>query len=222
MTFKIFHGDCLTVMKNAPDGCIDSIVTDPPYGMDFQSAWRPKAERFVKIANDKKPFIWFLLDAFRMLKDTGSIVVFSDWKNAEAWRLALDWAGFEVKSQVIWDRMIHGMGDLKASFAPQHDVIWFAVKKGGGFSFPGTRPKSVIASQRVVGDALLHPNEKPVPLMEKLILAVTPVGGTVLDPFMGSGATGVAALRNGFQFRGIELDENYFTLSQARLEKETV
>lgn len=65
-----------------------------------------------------------------------------------------------------------------------------------------------------------HPTVKPIKLMEYLIKLVTPEGGVVLDPFMGSGTTGVAALRNGFQFRGIEREESYFYISQARLEKE--
>jgi len=56
--------------------------------------------------------------------------------------------------------------------------------------------------------------------MEYLCKLVTPPGGVVLDPFMGSGTTGVAALRGGFQFRGIEREESYFHISQARLEKE--
>lgn len=66
-----------------------------------------------------------------------------------------------------------------------------------------------------------HATVKPIKLMEYLIKLVTPEGGMVLDPFMGSGSTGVAALRNGFQFRGIEREENYFYISQARLEKES-
>ena len=66
----------------------------------------------------------------------------------------------------------------------------------------------------------VHSTVKPVKLMEYLCKLVTPPGGVVLDPFMGSGTTGVAALRNGFQFRGIEREEQYFYISQARLEKE--
>lgn len=65
-----------------------------------------------------------------------------------------------------------------------------------------------------------HSTVKPIKLMEYLCKLVTPPSGVVLDPFMGSGTTGVAALRNGFQFRGIEREEQYFYISQARLEKE--
>lgn len=65
-------GDCLEKIKTIQDLSVDSVVTDPPYGMDYQSAWRSDPEkRFKKIANDKKPFIWFLYDAFRVLKDGG-------------------------------------------------------------------------------------------------------------------------------------------------------
>jgi hypothetical protein len=76
------------------------------------------------------------------------------------------------------------------------------------------------ASRSDRGEGNIHPTVKPVKLMEYLIKLVTPEGGVVLDPFMGSGTTGVAAVRNGFRFRGIELDEKYFTIAQARIKKE--
>jgi site-specific DNA-methyltransferase (adenine-specific) len=78
------------------------------------------------------------------------------------------------------------------------------------------------ASKSDRGEGNVHPTVKPIKLMEYLIKLITPEGGTVLDPFMGSGTTGVAAVRNGFQFRGIELDEKYFHIAQARIEKESV
>lgn len=208
-------GDCLEVLKTISDNSVDSIVTDPPYGMNYQSAWRSDpTKRFTKIANDKKPFVWFLFDAFRVLKDGGSIICFSDWKNQEAWRQAIEWAGFTVKSQVIWNREHHGMGDLTGAFAPMHDIVWFAVK--GKYKHPSSRPKSVISSKRIGGENLVHPNEKPVDLMVSLIKSVTPPNGIVLDPFMGSGSTGVAAVKEGFGFIGIERDEKYFEICKAR------
>lgn len=212
---QLMLGDCLERMKEIPDGSVDSVITDPPYGMDYQSAWRSADKRFKKIANDKKPFVWFLNDAFRVLKDGGGMLCFTDWKNQEPWRLAIEMAGFSVKSQVIWNRESHGMGDLKASFGPMHDVIWFAVK--GHFSFPGVRPKSVISSMRVNSNDLVHPNEKPVKLMEELIESITPAEGVVLDPFLGSGATGLAAKNLNRSFIGIERDEGYFAIAQRRI-----
>jgi len=107
------------------------------------------------------------------------------------------------------------MGDLKGSFAPQHDVIWFATK--GKFEFHDKRPKSVISSQRISGSALIHPNEKPVDLMEKLIEAITPPNGVVMDPFMGSGSTGVAAKNLKREFIGIEMNPEYFEIAKKRI-----
>lgn len=212
----ILQGDCLEKLKTLEPNSVDALVTDPPYGIDYQSAWRTdKNKRLKKISNDKQPFIWWLHDAFKVVKDGGALVCFCRWDVQEAFRLAIEWAGFDVKSQVIWDREHHGMGDLASAFGPQHDVIWFATK--GKFKFPSKRPKSIVRSQRISGDKLVHPNEKPVDLMAQLIRAVTPPGGTVLDPFAGSGATGVAAVSEGFKFIGIEQNPEYTQIAEKRI-----
>lgn len=133
--------------------------------------------------------------------------------------MSIGWAGLRVKSQVIWDREAHGMGDLNGSFAPQHDVIWFASKDG--FAFAGMRPKSVIRSMRLGGEELVHPNEKPVDLMEQLIEPLTSAGDLVCDPFLGSGSAGRAAVRLGRRFVGMDTDPNHFATARDRIEAET-
>lgn len=87
------------------------------------------------------------------------------------------------------------MGDLKAQFAPRHDVVIFATK--GRFEFPGKRPDDVIACPKVGNSSLIHPNEKPVALLERLIEATTEPGALILDPFAGSGSTLAAAAKTG-------------------------
>lgn len=203
----MLEGDSLLVMKDIPDESFDAVVTDPPYGMAFESFRRVDLPHFDKIANDEagRPFIWWMYDAYRLVKAGGSVICFCNWANEEAFRLALGWAGFTIKSQAIWDRGVHGVGDLNGTFAPQHDVIWYATKGKGRLY--GLRPKSVISASRLSAQSMTHPNEKPVPLMRYLIRAVTPQGGTVLDPFAGSGATGVAALMEGRWPTMIELTD---------------
>ena len=212
----IIHGDSLTELKKMADCSIDAVITDPPYGIDFQSAWRTDStKRHKKIANDKQPFIWWLYDAYRVTKEGGALLCFCRWDVADDFKRAIEWSGYEIKSQVIWDREHHGMGDLKGAFAPQHDIIWFATK--GKFIFPNKRPKSVVSSKRLGGDKLTHPNEKPVDLMEQLIEAVTQKDDVVLDPFAGSGSTIVAANNLDRDGVGIELDGDYVTLARSRL-----
>ena len=166
---RLFHGDCLEVLPTLAPGSVDAVITDPPYGMGFQSSWRIESQRFAKIANDEQPFIWWCPQAARVVKDAGCVLTFCRWDDAEAFRLALGWAGLSVKSQLVWDRGNHGLGDLNGCPAPRHDTIWFATKLGGKFTFHGRRPASVLPFMRLAGDALEHPNEKPIGLMECLV-----------------------------------------------------
>lgn len=210
-------GDCLEVMRSMPDCSVDSIVTDPPYGMSFQSQRVPTERRKAKIAGDGKPFIWWLAEAHRVLRDGGAMVCFTDWRNQETWRVAIECAGFDIRSHCVWDRVGHGMGDLSAAFAPRHDVFWFATK--GKFKFPGKRPVSVLRHQRPASHHSPHPTRKPVELMLDLVRAVTPSGGVVFDPFVGSGSTGEAAAIGGYAFKGCELSPEYFDLAKANIEQ---
>jgi DNA modification methylase len=214
---NLMKGDCLELIKTLESDSIDSVITDPPYGMNFQSNMRKdKSKRFEKIANDERPFIWFLYDAFRVLKDGGALICFTDWKNQEVWRSAIHTAGFSIKSHIIWSKGGGGMGDLKSSFLPQHEICWFATK--GKFSFHGKRPLSVIHSKKMPTSGMVHPTEKPVDLMGEIMGAITPPGGVVLDPFMGSGSTGVACKNLNRNFIGIERDEKYFEIAKNRIE----
>lgn len=213
---QIICGDCLEVMKDIPDKSVDLVLTDPPYGIDYQSArridrtqWKPK------IANDKKPFVAWLGDSYRVLKETGSLLCFCRWDVQEEFKQAIEKSGFEIKSQIIWDKVIHGMGDLKAQFAPQHEVIWFATK--GNFKFPNMRPPSILRFKRVDAEKLTHPNEKPIDLIKYLISVTTKPCNVVADFFIGSGVTPDASLQLGRRFIGTELSEEYCEIARQRL-----
>ena len=211
-------GDCLDVMQDIPDGSVDMVCTDPPYGMNFQSNWSKNGPRHKKIEGDSAADFRWLQDAFRLLKpDGGGLISFCDWNTSHRWREEIERAGFVIKSQVIWDRLHHGMGDLKGAFAPQHDIVWYATK--GRRIFVNGRPKSVIRHKRPSpADDHGHPTCKPVALMEELIRATDDGSGSVvLDPFLGSGTTGVAAANTARRFIGIEMDADYFTVAQSRI-----
>ena len=130
---------------------------------------------------------------------------------------AMKLAGFQVKSEVIWDKVFHGMGDTKAAFAPSHENIIFAVK--GKFSFPGHRPKDLVTFQKINSSQMVHPTEKPVGLLANLITSVTKPGDLILDPFAGSGSTLVAAKKTGRRFIGVELDDDFYQIAQRRIEE---
>ena len=215
---QIICGDCLESMKDIPDMSVDLVLTDPPYGIDFQSAWRiDKTQWKPKIANDKEPFVDWIPNAFRITKDNGCLLCFCRWDVQERFKQAIEKAGFEIKSQIIWDKVIHGMGDLKASFAPQHEVIWFATK--GDFIFPNMRPSTILRFKRVDAEKLIHPNEKPIELIEYLISVTTKPNDVVADFFMGSGVTAEASCILDRNFIGTELEGKYCDIARQRLEQ---
>lgn len=216
---RLICADCLDVLPTLEAGSVDHVITDPPYGIDYQSAWRTdRAQWKPKIANDERPFIWFLPGAFQAARIGAGLMCFCRWDVQEAFRAAIGWAGWEVKSQVIWDREAHGMGDLNGTPAPQHDVVWFASK--GRFEFHADRPKSVIRSMRLGGEELVHPNQKPDDLMLEMVTDYAAPGELILDCFAGSGATLVACARAGRRAIGIEKEPKYFDIAVARIKAE--
>lgn len=212
----IIHGDSLTVLRQMEADSVDAIITDPPYGIDYHTKGTGAS-----IKNDKSPFIWFLYDAFRVLKSgasgQGTLICFTRWDVQQTFIDAMKLAGFQVKSEVIWDKVMHGMGDCRAQFAPTHENIIFAVK--GKFCFPGHRPKDVVSFKKLSSSQMIHPTEKPVGLLASLITSVTKPGDLILDPFAGSGSTLVAAKKTGRRFVGIELDDEYFEKAQRRIKE---
>lgn len=104
---RLILGDCLDVLRTLEPGSVDAVVTDPPYGVSYQSArrtdkrlWKPK------IANDRSPFVWWLRDAAVALAPGGCLLCFCRWDVAEAFRVAIGWAGLKVRGQIVWDRAV--------------------------------------------------------------------------------------------------------------------
>lgn len=213
--YELFCGDCLEMLPTLETGSVQAIIVDPPYGIDYQSNRRVATKKLAKIANDRIPLLGWGEQSFRVTSGTGCILLFYRWDVQQPFIDELSGAGWIVKSQIIWDKLVHGTGDLTGEFAPQHEAILFARKEG--FSFPGKRPKSVIRCQKVPSSQMSHPNEKPTALLEQLILAVTSLGDTVLDFTMGCGSCGVAAMRTGRDFVGIEIDRGWFDIAQMRI-----
>jgi DNA modification methylase len=219
--WQLFHGDCLSVMPGLEAGTFDAVVTDPPYGVDYRYSQTPGCKRRprevgTKIANDERPFVWWLYEAFRLTRDPGCLACFCATRTQEQFRLAAGWAGFTVRSHVVWDKTVNGLGDVRSQFGPRHEVVWFATK--GRYAFHAERPPSVIRHRRLTRFGA-HPHEKPFPVLEALVGPVCPPGGRVLDPCAGSGTTLVAAVRLGREVVGIELDERYCEIAAERLRK---
>lgn len=135
------------------------------------------------------------------------MVCFCRWDVQEHFRWAIELAGYRMRSQIVWDKGVHGMGDTRSQFAPRHEIAWFAVK--GKYRFPGKRPVSVQAVRKVMGGQR-HPNQKPEALMLDLVEVLTEPGALVLDPFFGSGPVVRACRQAGRHVIGVELESRYY------------
>jgi site-specific DNA-methyltransferase (adenine-specific) len=211
---KLLNGDCLELMKELPSGSVDLVLTDPPYGMGFQSHRRK--EVYAKIKNDTS-LEWldgYFAECSRILKDDTAVYCFCSWHNVDIFKKAFE-KYFKLKNIIVWVKNNHGSGDLKASYAPKHEFILYGNK--GRRTFYGKRMEDVIFANKTKNEN--HPTEKPIDLLEQFINNSTEKNAVVFDGFMGSGSTGVACVNTNRDFIDIELDENYFNIAKKRIEE---
>lgn len=194
----LYHGDCLERPEWWTDA--DVLVTDPPYGMAYQSGWvRDRTDR--AIAGDDTTGV---RDAALHAWGNRPALIFGTWR-AERPR--------DARTLLIWDKGLVGMGALDLPWGPSHEEIYVL-----GTGFVGKRGKSVLHIQGLTStdpERFGHPTPKPVPLMETLIAHCPP--GVIADPFAGSGSTLVAAKLLGRKAVGVELEEKYCEIAARRL-----
>ena len=217
---KLLQGDCLELMKDVEDKSIDLIVTDPPYLMNYKTNHRKdKSHDFCKpILNDlnnEELVINFLNESYRVLKNDSAMYMFCNSNRIDFFKQEVENTGFKIKNIIVWIKNNWTAGDLKAAFGKQYEFIILANK--GRASFNGKRITDVWNFDRVCGKEQVHQNQKPVDLLEQCIVKHSAEGDVILDPFMGSGSTGVACKYTNRSFIGIELDENYFNIAKERI-----
>lgn len=211
----LVHGDARTALRNAPTG-IKLVLTDPPYGQDFQSNRRTVSAKAPKLANDNEQAFGLLCDvlteAYKHMADDSTLLVWSSWRYECEFRQIVTACGFTIKGSLIWDKPNHGSGDLEGSFAPKHERIIHAVK---GNPKLNRRHDDVLRGGQFLGTE--HPTEKPLDLLTTLIEATTNEGDIIADPFAGSGSTVIAAHQARRNFWACELDEDWFKTASSQL-----
>jgi len=198
----LYLGDCLEILPTLPK--VDAVITDPPYGMHYKSGHATNelwcAGRV--IAGDEttaaRDFIVSAMDC--------PMLIFGTWKIKRP---------KSTKMVLVWDKGgALGMGDLSIPWKPDHEEI-YVIGKG----FVGSRDSGSVLRhppvQSMAKNGRLHPTEKPVGLIEKLLRKTA---GLILDPFMGSGPTGVACANLGRKFIGIEIEPKYFDIACERID----
>lgn len=203
----IYCGDCLDVLPALDKWSVDLIVTDPPYGIDYESNYRT-GPRLAKMSNDDGSLD--MAAAFDAMAR-----VLRRWRHAYVFGPFVLPPPFTAGAELIWSKTeASGRGNMQIPWGTTHEPISFAVRaadKGPisakrGWGAAKLRQGTVLECPVTARGKMRHPTEKPVALLRQLIEASSLPDDVVLDPFMGSGSTCVAALAEGRRTVGIEID----------------
>lgn len=211
------QGDCLDVLKTLEPDSVKLLLTDPPYGMDFQSNRRTASAQASKISGDEDiaGALELLAAMLRtidpaMQRDSHALI-FTGWRHEPEFRRVIEAAGWHIAASLVWVKENHTSGDL-GGFAPKHERIIHA-RRGRAAIAP--RIPDVLVFKREWQTS--HPTEKPVALLRQLIEVTTVSGELVVDPFAGTGGTIDAALSVGRNALGIELSDEWYSEGVDRL-----
>jgi len=216
----IYHADCRDILPHLAPGSVDLVLTDPPYGVQYVTAWRSRDDPLVaKIANDESLNI--VCDAMplldRLLKEDRHAYAFaSPMKIGEAAAILSEW--WQVKNLLVWDKGDAGtVGDLEAGYGVNWEGIVYASK--GRRPLNGKRPRTIYRYEWSSTRDPVHPTVKPIGLLSWLVSKSSNDGELILDPFMGSGTTLRAAKDLGRRAIGIEIEERYCEIAVRRLQQ---
>ena len=225
---RIYNMDCLEGMRQIEDKSIDLILTDPPYSSGTRKEGSKGIRKSMNRGTDDEDwfagdclttngFVWLMrqcaLEWKRVLKNGGSILCFIDWRMYPALSGAIESADLRHHGLIVWNKTFFGMGTC---FRNQHEVILHF-----------TNNIAIEAQRHDIGNVIScppirngdHPTEKPEELLETLLSVVCPGDGVILDPFLGSGTSAVAAIHTSRQFIGFEKEKTYFDAAQIRIKK---
>lgn len=231
MTARLHHGEALAFLATLPQGTVDALVCDPPYssggftrgdrtgntGDKYVSS--DTARQLADFAGDNRDqrayaywcALW-LSEALRATKPGGVALLFTDWRQLPATTDALQAGGWVWRGVVPWAKTTYR--PQSGRFAAQCEyVVWGSAGSMGLDYAEACLPGFFSASAPRERE---HQTQKPLDVMRQLV-KIAPKGGTVLDPFMGSGTTGVAAVLEGREFIGSEMTEHYFEVARRRI-----
>jgi site-specific DNA-methyltransferase (adenine-specific) len=223
----IYNGDALSLMCEMPSDAFGAVFTDPPYSSGARNSAKLRGRGSMRrdegvyggedwIGGDNLSAHGFAMlvrlfgvESLRVTARDGHLFSFIDWRQLPVLQGALEAAGWSSRALLVWDKMHFGMGN---GFRQQAEFIMHA-SKGVGDNFLRHDTGTVFRNRRQ-SDDIGHPTVKPIGIVEQCLSCVP---GSVLDPFMGSGTTLIAAKNIGRQAVGIELEERYCEIAAQRL-----
>lgn len=206
--YTLYQGDALDILPTLAAGSVDAVVTDPPYGLGFAyNSYEDTRDNLRRLIADCMPQVRRVAPRVYVLPGITQISLYPepDWILSVVWNTTASFGkyGYTQWMPVLaYGKDLRGFGNVNG--VTKTDTI--KIGGGGGVGFMRGQEEKA------------HPCPKPITLMRMLVNRLTCSGDLVLDPFAGSGTTGVVCLQTGRRFIGIELDEQYFAIAAQRLE----
>lgn len=214
---RIYHGDAMEILPTMDRGSIDACITDPPYVIGAVSAgnMESKAGGWADMMNSALWFTTWYRHVDRLLRRSGVFWTFCNWRSLPVvMRAAID-ARLPVTSVMVWDKEWIGPGGQQG-LRPSYELAALMCQPDFAIADRGIPDiwRCKVGSYKASG----HPAEKPEALLRRMLdTCQLPEGGVVLDPFLGSGTTAVAAKNLGLSCIGIEAEERYCEIAATRL-----
>lgn len=219
---KLYQGDCLEVMdKLIAEGIkVDAVITDPPYNIAKDNNFHTMGRSGIDFGEWDKGFDLFsyINKVYKILDKNGSFVVFNDWKNLGDISRYAESLGFVTKDMIRLEKTNPMPRNRDRRYITDFEcAIWLTMPEA---KWVFNRQSDTYERPKYVGsiEKGLHPTQKNLGLMEWLVKIHSNENDLILDPFMGSGTTGVACINTNRKFIGIELDEKYFNIARNRIE----
>jgi site-specific DNA-methyltransferase (adenine-specific) len=229
---RIIQGDCLDVLRDLPTECVGAVITDPPYSSGgmfrgdrtastiskyVQSGVQVARTEFGGDTRDQRSFFaWstlWLCGARAATVPGGTLCCFIDWRQLPVMTDAVQAGGWTWRNLATWWKP--GVRMQRGRFSGSAEYVVYGTN-GANDSDGEHSPQNVFSCQPVSGDDKEHIAEKPIEVL-KWMLSVTPKDCLILDPFCGTGTTGVAAVAAGRRFLGIEIDPQYCEIARRRI-----
>ena len=219
----LYHGDALEILPTLGQ-CADLLVSDPPYKLTSGGVTPSDGRRMAGCFNNDRynnngnivecDIDWpdFMPVLYGCLNDQAHAYVMANNRHIANCENAALAAGFRLHNWLVWDKRT---ATPNRWYMKNLEFIGFFYK-GPAFYINNMSAKQLLSVPQI--DESKHPTEKPVPLMKFYIEQSSQPGQVVIDPFMGSGTTGVAALQSGRAFIGVEKSEEYFEIARQRIQ----
>ncbi|MCE5304380.1 site-specific DNA-methyltransferase [bacterium] len=241
---KVYNMDCIEGMKNIPNNSIDLVITDPPFAIDFKAKrnnYNRTESRVMEGYNEISKVDYsnftaqWMKEVYRVLKNSGSMYVFSGWNNLKDILIAIDDLGFITVNHIIWKYQFGVV--TKRKFVSSHYHCLYVCKNdderkffpysrhrkeeedkdGGSLHYQDKEDVWTIKREYWTGDKKT-PTKLPQELIKKILMYSSEEGDVVLDPFLGSGQVAVVSKMMKRQFIGFEIINEYYEFAKKRLD----